>query len=98
MAINDNSTNDNNQNKDAVLCSISFLKKRPDISHEQFYHHWQNIHGPLVKPWMEKHGFLSYTQVSCYPVPTTQIQQQRRLFLLYFLKRLHRGKGTPTNM
>ncbi|KAI6779742.1 uncharacterized protein J7T54_005772 [Emericellopsis cladophorae] len=43
--------------------SISFLKKRPDMTLEQFYHHWQHVHGPLVKPWMEKHGFLSYTQV-----------------------------------
>lgn len=54
------------QTKD-TFTSISFLKKRPDISHEQFYHHWQHVHGPLVKPWMEKHGFLSYTQVHATP-------------------------------
>lgn len=46
-----------------TITSISFLKKRPDISHEEFYHHWEHVHGPLVKPWMEKHGIISYTQV-----------------------------------
>ena len=53
---------DSTQNEKTVF-SISFLKKRPDITHEQFYNHWENVHGPLVKPWMEKHGFVSYTQV-----------------------------------
>lgn len=53
--------------QDHTVCSISFLKKRPDITHEEFYHHWEKIHGPLIKPWMEKHGVLSYTQVRGRP-------------------------------
>ena len=62
--------------------SISFLKKRPDMTLEQFYHHWQHVHGPLVKPWMEKHGFLSYTQVSLSPIlqpcrQTTKDEQKK---------------------
>ncbi|KAH8655365.1 EthD domain-containing protein [Xylariales sp. PMI_506] len=48
---------------DGVVCSVAFLKKNPNITHEQFYHHWENIHGPLVKPWAQKHGIISYTQV-----------------------------------
>jgi hypothetical protein len=51
------------QQSQQPVCSISFLKKRADISHEEFYYHWENVHGPLVKPWMEKYGILSYTQV-----------------------------------
>jgi hypothetical protein len=61
---------DSTQNEKTVF-SISFLKKRPDITHEQFYSHWENVHGPLVKPWMEKHGFVSYTQVRNLTLPCT---------------------------
>ncbi len=48
---------------DEAYVSISFLRKNPDISHEEFYHHWEKVHGPLVKPWAKKHGFISYKQV-----------------------------------
>jgi uncharacterized protein (TIGR02118 family) len=27
---------------------ISFLRRRPDITHEQFLRHWQDVHAPLV--------------------------------------------------
>ncbi|ROT35842.1 hypothetical protein SODALDRAFT_381128 [Sodiomyces alkalinus F11] len=46
-----------------TVVSISFLKRKPGLTQEQFYHHWEKVHGPLVKPWMEKHGFISYTQI-----------------------------------
>jgi hypothetical protein len=26
---------------------INFLKRRPDITHEQFEHHWRTVHGPM---------------------------------------------------
>lgn len=48
-----------------IICSVSYLKKKPEMSLEEFYNHWENVHGPLVKPWMEKHGFISYTQAGC---------------------------------
>ncbi|VUC37560.1 unnamed protein product [Clonostachys rosea] len=49
------------------VCSIAFLKKKPSLTHEEFYHHWSQIHGPLVKPWMEKHGITGYLQVHATP-------------------------------
>lgn len=42
---------------------VAFMKRKPGLTHEQFYHHWVNVHGPLVKPWAKKHGFLKYRQV-----------------------------------
>lgn len=50
-----------------LYTSISFLKKRPDITHAQFYHHWSTIHGPLALPWMKRHKFRSYTQYHTLP-------------------------------
>lgn len=49
---------------DKMVSSISYLKKKPGLTLEEFYDHWENVHAPLVKPWMEKHGFVSYTQAS----------------------------------
>jgi hypothetical protein len=51
------------ENPAKVLVSIAFIKRKPGMSREEFYHHWANIHGPLVKPWAKKHGFISYKQV-----------------------------------
>ncbi|KAI0167462.1 EthD domain-containing protein [Pestalotiopsis sp. NC0098] len=47
--------------------SVAFLKRRPDLTPEQFYTHWETVHGPLVKPWAQKHGIVGYTQVHCQP-------------------------------
>ncbi|CAH0043415.1 unnamed protein product [Clonostachys solani] len=49
------------------VCSIAFLKKNPSLTHDEFYRHWSQVHGPLVKPWMEKHGITGYTQVHATP-------------------------------
>lgn len=59
-----------------IICSISYLKKKPDMTLEEFYNHWVNVHGPLVKPWMEKHGFLSYTQVNKSPSPQSPVMDE----------------------
>jgi hypothetical protein len=45
---------------------LGFIKRRPDLTEEQFYEHWEKVHGPLVAPWAVKHGFVSYSQV-CMP-------------------------------
>jgi hypothetical protein len=44
--------------------SVAFIKRKPDITPEQFYHHWETVHARLVKPWAEKHRIVGYTQVS----------------------------------
>jgi len=46
----------------------TFFKKRPDLTEQQFYDHWGNVHGPLVIPWALHHGVLEYTQ---YQTPET---------------------------
>lgn len=50
-----------------LYTSISFLKKRADISHAEFYHHWSTTHATLALPWMKRHGFRSYTQYHSLP-------------------------------
>jgi hypothetical protein len=51
------------QSEKKTVSSVAFIKRKPGLTPEEFYHHWENIHGPLVKPWVKKHGFISYTQV-----------------------------------
>ncbi|PYH87234.1 hypothetical protein BO82DRAFT_397148 [Aspergillus uvarum CBS 121591] len=38
------------------------LKKREDITHEQFHHHWTHVHGPPVSDWLRPHGVIRYVQ------------------------------------
>ncbi len=42
---------------------LGFVKRRPDLSEEDFYKHWKDVHAPLVAPWALKHGVTGYTQV-----------------------------------
>lgn len=42
---------------------IIFLKRRSDMSEQEFYNYWAKHHGALVAPWAVKHGVLSYKQV-----------------------------------
>ena len=49
--------------KGETVCSVAYIKRKPGLTPEQFYHHWEHIHGELVKPWFKKRGFISYTQV-----------------------------------
>jgi hypothetical protein len=46
-----------------TLRIIGFIKRRPGLTPEQFYEHWEKVHAPLVVPWILKHGFTSYMQV-----------------------------------
>ncbi|KAK5988345.1 Conidial pigment biosynthesis dehydratase EthD [Cladobotryum mycophilum] len=45
------------------LYMLSFIKRRPDLSEEQFYAYWRNIHAPKVVPWAQKHNLVGYTQI-----------------------------------
>ncbi|KAF2498165.1 hypothetical protein BU16DRAFT_524324 [Lophium mytilinum] len=51
-----------------TLRVIGFLKKRSDLTHEEFYEHWEKKHAPLVVPWILKHGFISYMQIHTTPL------------------------------
>ncbi|EPE29254.1 Dimeric alpha+beta barrel [Glarea lozoyensis ATCC 20868] len=39
-----------------------FFKRKPGMTEEEFNHHWENVHGPLVADWAVKHGIVQYTQ------------------------------------
>ncbi|KAI9731686.1 MAG: hypothetical protein M1834_004475 [Cirrosporium novae-zelandiae] len=41
---------------------VTFIKRRSDITEQQFYDHWGNIHASLIVPWALKHNF-EYTQI-----------------------------------
>ncbi|KAL6856311.1 EthD domain-containing protein [Trichoderma novae-zelandiae] len=47
----------------STLYLIAFIKRRPDLTQEQFYHHWRNVHAPKIAYWAKKHGITGYTQV-----------------------------------
>jgi hypothetical protein len=32
-----------------MLVMLGFYKRRPDLTHEQFSHHWRTVHGPLIR-------------------------------------------------
>lgn len=61
-----------------TLRIIGFIKRRPDLTPEQFYEHWEKVHAPLVVPWILKHGFTSYMQVG-HSFYTLEPKFKRRL-------------------
>jgi hypothetical protein len=42
---------------------VVYIKRNPVKTQKQFYHYWENTHAPLVAPWAQKHGIISYRQV-----------------------------------
>ncbi|KAL7931281.1 EthD domain-containing protein [Trichoderma chlorosporum] len=46
-----------------TLYKICFIRRRPDLTEEQFYNHWRNVHAPIIAPWAKKHGIIGYTQI-----------------------------------
>lgn len=32
-----------------MLIYLGFYRRRPDLSLEQFFHHWHDVHGPLMR-------------------------------------------------
>ncbi|KAK1240473.1 hypothetical protein MKX07_004501 [Trichoderma sp. CBMAI-0711] len=55
----------------STLYLIGFVKRRPDLTQEQFYAYWRNVHAPKIAYWAKKHGITGYTQVH-----TSNILQQ----------------------
>ena len=37
---------------------LGYYKRGPDLTHEQFSHHWRNVHGPLMRKIAEKDPYL----------------------------------------
>ncbi|OAP62041.1 hypothetical protein AYL99_04244 [Fonsecaea erecta] len=57
--------------KQKVLRVSMYLKRKPEMSEEEFNHYWSHVHGPLVRPLVEKYGILKYTQYHT----STSVQQ-----------------------
>ncbi|RYP79754.1 hypothetical protein DL770_006543 [Monosporascus sp. CRB-9-2] len=53
--------------RDNTLMYMAFFRRKPGVTAREFYDHWEHVHGPLVRPWVEKYGFLGYTQVHLKP-------------------------------
>lgn len=53
-------------NKTKVVRVSMYLKKKEGLSQKEFNRYWSEVHGPLVRPLVEKYGILKYTQVSRY--------------------------------
>jgi len=32
-----------------MIIVLGFYKRKPDLTYEQFSHHWRNVHGPLIR-------------------------------------------------
>lgn len=47
---------------------VAFMKRKPGMSQEDFFKYWEDVHGPLVKPWAERFG-LTYKQVGFSACP-----------------------------
>ncbi|RFU75920.1 hypothetical protein TARUN_6323 [Trichoderma arundinaceum] len=47
----------------STLYKICFIRRRPDLTEEQFYDHWRNVHAPKIAYWSKKHGITGYTQI-----------------------------------
>jgi hypothetical protein len=43
---------------------IMYLRRKPGTTRGEFYEYWQNTHAKLIALWAEKHGVISYKQVS----------------------------------
>jgi hypothetical protein len=41
---------------------IAYIKRKPTLTLEQFYDHWQNKHAPIIAPWAQKHNLRRYQQ------------------------------------
>ena len=54
-----------------------FLKRRSEITEEEFHEHWSKSHGPLVSSWLQRLGVIQYEQVrphnTTYVFPLTLI-------------------------
>lgn len=43
---------------------ITYIRRNPKLTLEQFYEYWEKVHGPKVIPVLEKYDVLEYSQVN----------------------------------
>ncbi|RYP07286.1 hypothetical protein DL764_002601 [Monosporascus ibericus] len=88
---------DSPERDNKLMCMAPFRRK-PGMTAREFYDHWEHVHGPLVRSWVEGYGFLGYTQVRLTPNPLRNSRIQKMLFadqpLVHLKPEL--DAGTPT--
>lgn len=53
-----------------MIVLLGFYKRRPDLSWDEFSHHWRNIHGPLLRDTPETARYIRrYVQHHLRPNP-----------------------------
>ena len=78
-----------------LLRLLVFVKKQPDLTYDQFYDHWINVHAPKVAPWIVKHNIKTYTQVclvsqpSAILIPSSETQSPERKSTNGMVKQIH---------
>ncbi|KAJ5103178.1 hypothetical protein N7532_003707 [Penicillium argentinense] len=38
------------------------LYRNPALTEDEFHRYWSEVHGPLVRGWLARHGIVKYTQ------------------------------------
>ncbi|RYP79150.1 hypothetical protein DL771_000128 [Monosporascus sp. 5C6A] len=62
--------------RDDTLVCIAFFRRKPGVTAREFYDYWEHVHGPLVRLWIEKYGFVGYTQTGlCFPGNSTNSEK-----------------------
>jgi uncharacterized protein (TIGR02118 family) len=59
-----------------MIKTLSLLTRRAELTHEQFVHHWLNIHGPLAHaiPGLRRYVQSHITEERSRPdIPTTDV-------------------------
>ncbi|KAK7186864.1 hypothetical protein PSPO01_06993 [Paraphaeosphaeria sporulosa] len=51
--------------KENYIQILTHIRRNRQLTPEKFYDHWENVHGPKVIPWAEKHGIVQYQQIHC---------------------------------
>lgn len=59
------STTSSTPQKQRLLRVTLLAYRNPNLTEEQFHHHWTNIHAPKVSAHLAKFGILSYKQYHC---------------------------------
>jgi len=57
---------------------LVYIRRKPGLTSEQFYDHWETVHARIVAPWAEKNGLLGYRQIhlaGTLPPTNTATQQ-----------------------
>lgn len=42
---------------------LTYIRRNPSLSRSEFYDYWRTKHAPIVAPWAQKYGILSYRQI-----------------------------------